>query len=53
MVVEHSKRDEGQNCEREGYWIRDIEEVMHCDSGNYEEDENGRLRCIQCRLIAT
>lgn len=40
------------DCEREGTWCRGTDGVVRCDSGLYEEDGDGVLRCAACRLRA-
>lgn len=44
--------DEVTWCEGEGYQIRGIDGVLRCDSGDYENDAKGALRCVHCRLRA-
>lgn len=46
------KRLRSPVCEREGYQIRDINNVLRCDSGEYEDREDGAVRCVRCHLPA-
>lgn len=48
-LVEASK--EGAICLREGHIIRGVDDVLRCDSGEYEDLGDG-LVCINCRLGA-